>query len=150
MTNILVINGVNLNMLGIRETNIYGNQTYLDLYNYIKAYAYQEKLDITIKQSNYEGEIVEYIQKAYQKYDGIIINAGAYSHTSIAILDALKSVNIPTIEVHLTNIKERESYRHHSYIEEYALKTISGFSFEGYIMAIKEMIKYLNENNSSK
>ncbi len=130
---ILVINGVNLNMLGIREPNLYGKQTYKDLVDYIEENAKLLDLSVKVVQSNYEGEIVDFIQKAYGEYDGILINAGAYTHTSVAILDALKAVALPTVEVHLTNINTREGFRKLSYISMYAQKTICGKGFEGYL-----------------
>ena len=134
---ILVINGVNLNMLVIREPEIYGNKTYGDLENCIKKSADALHIEVSIFQSNFEGEIVTKIQKAYQTFDGIIINAGAYTHTSIAILDALKAVNIPTVEVHLTNINCRDEFRKFSYISLYAKKIIVGKGFDGYNQALK-------------
>ena len=142
MKKILVINGVNLNMLGIRENEIYGKQSYQDLVVYIKTEASRMGIDVTCVQSNYEGKIVEYIQEAYQVYDGIIINAGAYTHTSIAILDALKAVQIPTVEVHLSDINNRDEFSKFSYIGLYAEKQIVGKGFLGY----KEALEYLNNN----
>jgi len=133
---ILVINGVNLNMVGIREKKLYGEQTYADLKKYIKNSAKEFGVKVKLFQSNCEGEICSAIQKAYKKYDGIVINAGAYTHTSIAILDALKAVAIPTAEVHLTDINAREGYRKRSYISEYAFTTICGKGFDGYDEAI--------------
>ena len=139
MKKILVINGVNLNMLGIREPNLYGKVTLDSICNMMQEFA-EGKLELTCKQSNYEGEIVEMIQQAYNVYDGIIINAGAYTHTSIAILDALKAVNIPTVEVHLTDIQNREEFRKKSYISIFAKLTIAGKGAEGYIDALKYFI----------
>jgi len=133
---ILVINGVNLNMLGIREPSLYGKGTYKDLVSTIKNYAKIKGVDVTCVQSNYEGHIVGFIQKAYGHYDGIVINAGAYTHTSVAILDALKAVNIPTVEVHITDIAAREEFRRFSYISLYAEKLIKGEGFDGYLHAI--------------
>ena len=142
---VLIINGVNLNLLGIREKDLYGAQTYDELTEYIK----KASKDINVKckcfQSNYEGEIVEEIQCARGKYDGIIINAGAYSHTSIAILDALKAVDIPTVEVHLTDISTREKYRQFSYISECAYAVITGKGFEGYREALNSLKDYFNQ-----
>jgi len=134
--NILVINGPNLNMLGTREPNLYGNATYGDLVNYIEGESKKLGLAATCMQSNHEGEIITTIQNALGKYDGIIINAGAYTHTSIAILDALKAVNLPTVEVHLTDISTRETFRKHSYIALHAKKTVQGKGFEGYKEAL--------------
>ena len=134
---ILVINGPNLNMVGIREKDLYGNNTFKDLQKYIKQFAKELNLKVKLFQSNSEGDIVTKIQKAYKKFNGIIINAGAYTHTSIAILDALKSVNIPTCEVHLTDINNREEFRKFSYISLYAEKVIMGKGFLGYLEALK-------------
>ena len=134
---ILVINGPNLNMIGIREPQLYGNKNYKDLVKFIKSTAKENKLVVDVYQSNLEGEIVTRIQRAYNKYDGIIINAGAYTHTSIAILDALKSVNLLTIEVHLTDIYKREDFRKLSYVSMHAEKTIAGKGFDGYREAIE-------------
>lgn len=141
---ILVINGVNLNMLGIREKELYGSQSYSDLVKYILAEANALNISAEVVQSNCEGKIVEFIQRAYRNFDGIVINAGAYTHTSIAILDALKAVNIPTVEVHLTDINVREDFRRFSYISLYAMKTICGEGFLGYKMALE----FLKQNAS--
>lgn len=137
MKKILVINGVNLNMLGIREPDKYGRKSYADLVKYIKDSAVELGLKVTVVQSNYEGKIVDLIQRAYKSYDGIVINAGAYTHTSVAILDALKAVDIPTVEVHLTNIYEREEFRHLSYVSMAAKKTVCGKGFDGYKEALE-------------
>lgn len=137
MKKILVINGVNLNMLGVREPDKYGKKSYAELVEFIKSSAKETGLKVTVRQSNCEGEIVGMIQRAYGKYDGIIINAGAYTHTSIAILDALKAVGIDTVEVHLTNIYEREEFRHVSYISKVAKLTVCGKGFEGYAEALR-------------
>ncbi len=135
MKKILVINGVNLNMLGVREPNLYGSKTLQDLEDMVTEYA-MGKVEVDFFQSNYEGAIVEKIQQAYNVYDGIIINAGAYTHTSIAILDALKSVGIKTVEVHLTDVNSREDFRRKSYISIVSAKTIVGKGFQGYIEAV--------------
>ena len=138
----MVINGPNINMLGIREKEIYGTQTYQDLIDSINLWAKEENVEIYIFQSNIEGELINKIQECYfKKYDGIIINAGGYTHTSIAILDALKAVNIPSIEVHLTDISKRESFRQHSFLAEYCFRSIIGLSLEGYHQAIILMKK---------
>ncbi len=142
MKKILVINGVNLNMLGIREPDKYGKKSYAELVEYIKSCAKESDVKVTVRQFNGEGDIVTAIQRAYGKYDGIVINAGAYTHTSIAILDALKAVDIPAVEVHLTDITAREEFRHVSYLSLAAQKTICGKGFEGY----KEAIEYLSKN----
>lgn len=134
---ILVINGPNLNMLGIREVGIYGSETYSSLVDKIKDYAKERKVEVECKQSNYEGEIVTFIQNAYfDKVDGIIINPGAYTHTSIAILDALKSVNIKTVEVHISDLSKREEFRQKSYVSLFAEKRIIGHGLNGYLEAI--------------
>lgn len=134
---ILVINGPNLNMLGIREPDIYGNKNYTDLCEMINKYCVENSIEAEIFQSNFEGEIVEKIQKAYQKFDGIVINPAAYTHTSVAILDALKAVGLPTVEIHISKVDEREAFRQVSYIRDYCMKTIVGEGFDGYISAIK-------------
>ena len=134
---ILVINGPNLNMLGIREAEVYGGRSYEDLRKYIMDFARENDLAVEVYQSNNEGDIVTKIQQAYGKKDGIIINPAAYTHTSIAILDALKAVNIPTVEVHLSDINEREEFRKISYVSLFAKKTIVGKGFDGYIEAME-------------
>jgi len=137
---ILVINGPNINMLGIREPGIYGKQTFNDLLNLLDATA--EELDICVDQfqSNHEGELVDEIQKAYGEYDGIVINPAAYTHTSVAILDALKSVSIPAVEVHISDVDSRESFRQISYAGMACELTIKGQGLEGY----RQAIQYLN------
>lgn len=139
---ILVINGANLNMLGIREPDVYGKETYKDLCNLITSYCNENKIDVEIYQSNHEGDLVDKIQQAYfDKVDGIVINPGAYTHTSIALLDALKAVSINTIEVHISNVNEREDFRKISYVRLACIDTISGLGFKGYIKAIEELVK---------
>ena len=139
---ILVINGANLNMLGIREKDVYGDKDYKALLSLIKNCAKQKGVKVKCFQSNHEGAIVDKIQLAYKKFDGIIINPGAYTHTSVAILDALKSVQIPTVEVHISAIEQREDFRQLSYVSKYAFKTITGEGFNGYLHAIDEIINY--------
>lgn len=134
---ILVINGPNLNMLGIREPEIYGKQDFKALEAYIKSSAEQLGHTVTLFQSNHEGEIVDVIQSAYGVFDGIVINPAAYTHTSVAILDALGAVAIPTVEVHLSDINAREEFRRHSYVSMIAKKTICGLGFEGYRKALE-------------
>ena len=134
---LLVINGPNLNMLGIREPDIYGKQDFRALEDYIRASATELGHSVTLFQSNHEGEIVDIIQSAYGVFDGIIINPAAYTHTSVAILDALKAVDIPTVEVHLSDIQEREEFRKFSYVSMVAKKTICGLGFEGYRKALE-------------
>ncbi|MBR1968600.1 MAG: 3-dehydroquinate dehydratase [Clostridia bacterium] len=137
---ILVINGPNLNMLGIREKNIYGDKDYKALISFIKKSAKEKGVKVKCYQSNYEGAIVTEIQRAYKKFDGVVINPGAYTHTSVAILDALKAVNIPTVEVHISAVNEREDFRQISYVGKFAFKTITGKGFDGYIEGIDEII----------
>ena len=137
MKKILVINGPNLNMLGIREPDIYGKQDFAALEEYIRASAKELGLSVSLFQSNHEGEIVDIIQSAYGLYDGIVINPAAYTHTSVAILDALKAVGIPTVEVHLSDINSREDFRKHSFVSMIAVKTICGLGFEGYRKALE-------------
>ena len=139
---ILVINGPNLNMLGIREPSVYGTDTFADLLAYLEQVAKIENVEMEQYQSNHEGDIVDKIQWAYQKMDGIVINPGAYSHTSIAILDALKSVSIPTVEVHISDPGTRESFRHIDYVEMASVKAIKGHGFKGY----QEAFAFLKEN----
>ena len=137
MKKILVINGPNLNMLGIREPDIYGKQDFAALEEYIRASARELSLSVSLFQSNHEGEIVDIIQSAYGLYDGIVINPAAYTHTSVAILDALKAVGIPTVEVHLSDINSREEFRKHSFVSMISVKTICGLGFEGYRKALE-------------
>lgn len=134
--NILVINGPNLNMLGIREPQIYGSRTYSDLCELISTEA--EKLNINVEffQSNHEGALVDAIQGAYGRIDGIIINPGAYTHTSVALLDAVKTVGIPTVEVHISDPDTREEFRRISYIRLGCIATVKGLGFEGYLKAL--------------
>lgn len=137
---ILVINGPNLNMLGIREKELYGDNSYSALIKLVKGYAKEKKIKVEFYQSNYEGAIVTKIQKAYNKFDGIVINPGAYTHTSVAILDALKSVDIPTVEVHITAVDEREDFRKISFVSKVAIEKISGRGFKGYLDAIDTLM----------
>jgi 3-dehydroquinate dehydratase-2 len=144
---ILVINGPNLNMLGIREPEHYGRETYIDLINKIETYA-KDKCTLDFKQSNHEGDLVDFIQSAYfDHFDGIVINPGAYTHTSIALLDAVKSVMIPTVEVHISDVSSREDFRQTSYIRAACIKTISGKGTDGYLLAIDELINYIREES---
>ena len=134
--NILVINGPNLNMLGIREPEIYGKATYSDLCDLIRAHAEKLGVRVTLYQSNHEGDLVDAIQQAYEKQDGIVINPGAYTHTSVALLDALKAVGIPAVEVHISDPDTREEFRKVSYIRAACVKTIKGHGFNGYLEAM--------------
>lgn len=133
---ILVINGPNLNMLGIREPAHYGRETYADLCDKIRKHCTEKNIDVEIYQSNHEGDLVDEIQKAYGNKDGIVINPGAYTHTSIAILDAVKAVSIPTVEVHISKVEEREDFRQVSYVRLACVKTITGHGTDGYLEAI--------------
>lgn len=133
---ILVINGPNLNMLGIREPNHYGRETYADLIDKIRSHCEKLGVEVELYQSNHEGDLVDKIQAAYGNVDGIVINPGAYTHTSIALLDAVKSVNIPTVEVHISKLEEREDFRQISYIRSACVKTITGHGTNGYLEAI--------------
>ena len=140
---ILIINGVNMNMLGVREPEKYGSITLNDLEKELYAYSFELGIDIDTFQSNHEGEIVEKIHSAIEKFDGIVINAGAYTHTSVAIRDAIASVNIPAVEVHMTNIFSREEFRHHSYLAPVCKGQISGFGINSYklgLTALKDII----------
>lgn len=138
---ILVINGPNLNMLGIREPDIYGKNTYADLCNLINDYAVEKGIELEIFQSNHEGDLVDKIQLSYQNFDSIVINPAAYTHTSVALLDALKSVGIPTVEVHISAVETREDFRQISYIRQACIKTITGLGFDGYLRAIDTLIE---------
>lgn len=140
---ILVINGPNINILGLREPDIYGNQTYADLLDFIEKSAKEAGVSVECFQSNHEGAIVDEIQRARGRFDGIIINPAAYTHTSIAIPDALKGVSIPAVEVHLSDIEKREAYRRVSYTSEACLATIAGKGFEGYREAIHFLQSYV-------
>ena len=139
---ILVINGPNINMLGIREPGIYGKQTFADLLNLIQQTAREEGLEIEQYQSNHEGDLVDKIQAAYGVFDGIVINPAAYTHTSVAILDALKAVAIPAVEVHISDVDSREPFRKISYAGIACVKTIKGQGFDGY----RQAILYLKNN----
>ncbi|MFR4777984.1 MAG: type II 3-dehydroquinate dehydratase [Finegoldia magna] len=133
---LFIINGPNLNMLGIREPEIYGKLTLQDIESKINLYCAKNQIDVEFYQSNHEGEIVDIIQSAYKKADGIIINPAAYTHTSVAILDALKAVDVDTVEVHLSDVDEREDFRKLSYVSLFAKKVIKGKGADGYIEAI--------------
>ena len=138
---IMIINGPNLNMLGIREPGHYGRETYADLVAKIEAHAASRGISVCCLQSNHEGDLVDYIQSTYGNYDGIVINPGAYTHTSVAILDAVKSVSVPTVEVHISKVDEREDFRKISYIRAACIATISGHGTDGYLEAIDLLLK---------
>ena len=137
---ILVINGPNINMLGIREPGIYGSNTYQDLCALVEGYATEKGVEVELFQSNHEGSIVDEIQQAYGKFDGIVINPAAYTHTSVAILDALKSVAIPAVEVHISDVSKREDFRQISYAGMACEKSFIGLGFDGYLRAIDHLM----------
>lgn len=139
---ILVMNGPNLNMLGIREPGIYGSDSYETMIRKVEDFAKANGLEVTCYQSNHEGDLVDEIQKAYGVMDGIVINPGAYTHTSVALLDAVKAVGIPTVEVHISKVEEREDFRQISYIRLACVKTITGHGLDGYI----EGMQFLMDN----
>lgn len=141
---IMIINGPNINMLGIREKEIYGDNTYDSLIDMIKEHCVKKDVELSIKQSNHEGDLVTWIQQAYfEKFDGIVINPAAYTHTSVAIADAIKAISpIPVIEVHISDISLREDFRKISYCSLYCYKQIKGLGFKGYLNAIDELLAY--------
>lgn len=145
-----VLNGPNLNMLGVREPEIYGRQTYGDLVSYVEAVCQRENIQVECFQSNHEGELVDIIQSAYGKADGIVINPAAYTHTSVAILDALKAVALPAVEVHLSDIDQRESFRQVSYPAMACLTQIKGLGFAGYEKAILLLKQALSSRESKQ
>lgn len=140
---ILVLNGPNLNMLGTREPGIYGDKNYPALVKMIEDYCAEQNIDVEVYQTNHEGSLVDKIQEAYGNTDGIVINPGAYTHTSVAILDAVKAVQIPTVEVHISDVSLREDFRQISYIRLACVKTYMGMGFDGYIEAIRFLQDYL-------
>ena len=142
---LLVINGPNINMLGIREVNIYGSENYKTLLERINKLSLEENIELEHFQSNHEGAIVDKIQEAYQNFDGIVINPAAYTHTSVAILDALKAVSLPTVEVHISKVSEREDFRQVNFIRGYAIKSFEGLGIAGYEKAILYLKNYLEE-----
>lgn len=137
---LLVINGPNLNMLGIREKNLYGARDFNTLCDFIRKTAEKLNVEVELYQSNHEGDLVDCIQSAYQRIDGIVINPGAYTHTSVALLDALKAVSIPACEVHLTDVNAREEFRKISYVRLACEKTFAGYGFDGYKMAMEYLV----------
>ena len=143
--NILVINGPNLNLLGVREPDLYGKQDYTALVALVEETCAQEGMEVEVLQSNHEGAIVDRIQEAYGRFDGIVINPAAYTHTSVAILDALKAVALPAVEVHLSDVSQRESFRQISYAGMACIKTYMGLGFEGYRQAILSLKDYLSK-----
>lgn len=145
---ILVINGVNMNMLGFRETEKYGSMTLKDLEKDLYTYSFKLGVDIETFQSNFEGEIVEKIHSAKDNFDGIVINAGAYTHTSVAIRDAISAVNLPTVEVHMTNIYKREEFRHHSYLAPVCIGQISGFGVNSYKLGLNAIVNSIKSTTN--
>lgn len=141
---LLVLNGPNLNLLGTREPQVYGSITLADINSSLKLEAQKLQVGLSCLQSNIEGKLIEAIHSARESSQGIIINAGAYTHTSIAIRDALSAVELPTVEVHLSNIYQREEFRHHSYIAPVAIGQISGFGSDSYILGLHALVNYLN------
>ena len=142
---ILVLNGPNLNMLGIREPDIYGSRTYDELVGMIREAAEELGVDVEFYQSNHEGDLVDKIEEAYfRHFDGIVINPAAYTHTSVALLDAVKAVMIPTVEVHISDVDARDEFRKTSYIRQACIATISGRGFEGYVDAIKLLVRKMH------
>lgn len=141
----LVLNGPNLNLLGLREPDIYGSENYETLCKQIRAHAEKEGVEVYIMQSNHEGDLVDAIGKAYGVYDGIVINPAAYTHTSIAILDALKAVSIPAVEVHISQVDAREPFRQVSYAGMACVKTYQGLGFAGYLRAVSFLKEYLTK-----
>ena len=148
MVKILVLHGPNLNMLGTREQSLYGSTSLKEVNDAINKVAEQEGIRVDIRQSNTEGDLVTWIQEAKQRFDGIVINPAGYTHTSVAIRDAIAAAAVPTVEVHLTNIYAREPFRHQSYIAGVALGQISGFGPYGYLLAIQAMAQHLKPSKS--
>ena len=146
MRKILILNGPNLNLLGLREPEIYGRETYDSLCEKIRSHAVQRGVEVSFYQSNHEGSLVDAIQDAYGKYDGIVFNPAAYTHTSVALQDALKAVGIPTVEVHISAVETREAFRQISYVRDIAVKTITGRGLAGYIEAIDFLVANYGKN----
>lgn len=142
---ILVINGPNINMLGIREPEIYGKATYSDLVEYVEKAASRLNVEVAFFQSNHEGSMVDAIQEAYGKFDGIVINPAAYTHTSVALLDALKSVGTPSVEVHISDVRQREDFRQVSFVRDACVATIMGKGFDGYVEAMEVLCEKAKE-----
>lgn len=140
---ILIVNGPNLNLLGTRQPDLYGHETLSDVEASVRAHAASLGLEIEFRQSNHEGDLVDWIQSARQRCAGIVINAGAYTHTSVAILDALLAVQVPAVEVHLSHIHQREEFRHHSFVSKAAKGMICGFGSHGYILALDALARLI-------
>lgn len=146
--NILILNGPNINMIGIREPEIYGNNTYQDLENYCNSFEEKYNVTIDIKQTNYEGIIIDLLQWSNEHYDGVLLNAGAYTHYSYAIRDAIKAISTPVIEIHLSDIKNREAFRKTSVIEEVVFASVMGKGFSSYEEGLKLLLEEGNKNDS--
>lgn len=142
-TKILILHGPNLNLLGQRETSIYGQTTLKEIDGHLKKLAQELGVQISTFQTNSEGELVDQVQKASGKFNGIVINAGAYTHTSIALRDAVAGIDLPTVEVHLSNIYQREEFRHHSYLAAIVVGQISGFGPQSYDLGLRALVQYL-------
>ena len=142
---IKIINGPNLNMLGIREPSHYGSESYRDLIVKIKQYARKNGVKVSFYQSNHEGDLIDCIQHAYRRFDGIVINPGGYTHTSVALADAVRAVSLPCVEVHISHVNEREEYRKISYIREACIDVISGLGTDGYLRAIDRLAEHARE-----
>lgn len=145
---ISIINGPNMNLLGVREPNIYGKQTYADLVEYIKAYAKERGVTCRFFQSNHEGAIIDKIQEAMKNCDGIVINPAAYTHTSVAIADAIRAVGLPTVEVHISDVNNREDFRKLSFVRDACVACIAGKGFDGYTEAVEMLLKRLEDGKS--
>lgn len=147
---LLILNGPNMNMLGVREPDVYGHESYKDLVDATKAHADSLDIETEFVQSNHEGDLVDAIQRAYfEKFDGIVINPAAYTHTSVAIADAVKAVAIPTVEVHISDVASREAFRQVSYIRAAAIKTICGQGLKGYEQAVDFLMEYINKRTDT-
>lgn len=142
---ILVMNGPNINMLGIREPDIYGTMTYSKLVDLIKAYCDEKNIECDFFQSNHEGALVDEIQKAYGVYDGIVMNPAAYTHTSVAIPDAIRAVKLPVVEIHISEVDSREAFRRINYVRDACIKTIAGLGTDGYLRAVDALVEYLEK-----
>ena len=143
---IYILNGPNLNLLGEREPDIYGSETLKDIENILLGFEKKNNLEIIFKQTNHEGELIDFIHEAGKKGDGVIINPAGYTHTSIALYDALLTLSIPITEVHISNIYKREKFRHSSYVSMAANSVISGLGIDGYVVALESMLKNFNNN----
>ena len=142
---LLILNGPNLNLLGLREPEIYGNRNYQDLCNLILAHAAKLGVEAEIRQTNHEGVLVDWIQDAWGKFDGLVLNPAAYTHTSVALLDALKAVGLPAVEVHISDVSRREDFRQRSYVRPACIATIAGRGFEGYLDAMTLLVQRREE-----